>query len=119
MSLTKGACNMQKQTTQALKQAFIKQAHAQQPIITLAIFVKELDDDVEMSAWILEQYGHDYDEATQMHMRNMLDAQIKMNAGTSVILEQILAHVANNATDNVETQAQEATNALLSKMRLH
>ena len=47
---------MQKQTEQALKKAFIKQAHGDNKIITLGIFVKELEDDIEMAQWIAEHY---------------------------------------------------------------
>ena len=111
--------------TAKLKQAFIKQAHEQSKLITLALFVKELEDDVEVAQHIAQTYGHDYDTHIQMHMHNMLDAQLKRNAGMDVILQLLLAHAeqqdtqAHTQAHSIDTQAQQATDALLSKLRLH
>ena len=87
-----------------------------------------------MAQWIAEHYAHDYAEHIQMHMRNMLEAQVKLNAGTNTVLQYIVTNVAEAqgldaeellnkikapAQQDVEQQAQQATQALLTKMRLH
>jgi len=116
-----------------LKKAFITQAHADNKHITLAIFVKELDDDIEVANWIAQQFGADYTPAIQMHMRNMIDARLKLNAGQDAVIKHLLENVAEamgiTATEledkikapaqDVGTQAKQATDALLSKLRLH
>jgi hypothetical protein len=116
-------------TTAKLKQAFIKQAHEQSTMITLAIFVKELEDELEVAQWIYDNYAKDYAEHMQMHMANMLEAQLKLNAGSAVVMDTLLKHVTDLAgagelditqhITNADTQAKQATDALLSKLRLH
>ena len=120
--------------TAELKQAFIKQAHADNKHITLAIFVKELEDEIEVAAWIADNYAQDYDKHIQMHMANMLEAQLKLNAGSEAVIQHLLKHVAELAGitadkleqsstahthTSVDAQAKQATDALLAKMRLH
>jgi hypothetical protein len=115
--------------TAQLKKAFIAQAHEQNTMITLAIFVKELEDELEVAQWIYDNYANDYAQHLQMHMANMLEAQLKLNAGSAVVMEQLLKHVTELAgageldvtqhITNADTQAKQATDALLSKLRLH
>lgn len=118
--------------TAKLKQAFIQQAHEQNPMITLAIFVKELEDELEVAQWIADNYAQDYEQHIQMHMANMLEAQLKLNAGASAVMDTLLQHVAELAgsaeldiTQHIvnaqpaDLQAKQATDALLSKLRLH
>lgn len=102
-----------------LKQAFIKQAHADDKMIAFAIFVKELTDDLETAQWIFDEFGHTYEAAAQMHMRNMLDAQLKLNAGMDYAVKQLLTHIATLTDADNSTQAQQATKDLLSKFKLH
>lgn len=114
--------------TAQLKKAFIQQAHTQNKAITLAIFVKELEDEVEVAQWIATNYAHEYEQHVQLHMANMLEAQLKLNAGADCIIKELLKHVEELATHlgndasglhSVDEQAEQATNALLSKLRLH
>ena len=117
--------------TAQLKKTFIKQAHNDNKMITLAIFVKELEDDLEVAQWIADNYAQDFAQHIQMHMANMLEAQLKINAGSSAVIEELLKHVAELAgagnlditsavsASTVDKQAKQATDALLSKLRLH
>ena len=67
-----------------------------------------------------------------MHMANMLEAQLKLNAGASAVMDTLLKHVADLAgsaelditqhivsAQGADAQAKRATDALLSKLRLH
>ena len=114
--------------TAQLKQAFIKQAHPQNKMITLAIFVKELEDELEVANWIATNYAHEYEQHIQMHMKNMLEAQLKLNAGADCIMRELLKHVEELAehlgadtvrTHSIDEQAEQATKDLLNKLRLH
>ena len=108
--------------TQQLKQAFIKQAHEQDKMITFAIFVKELAEDLELAQWIYSEFGHCFEAAAQMHMRNMLEAQLKLNAGHDYVITQLLTHIerlAEQDSNAVNNSAQQATKDLLSKFKLH
>jgi hypothetical protein len=114
---------MQKAHTQQLKQAFIAQAHASNKMITLAIFVKELEDDIEVAEWIASNYAHEYEQHLQLHMQNMLDAQLKLNAGHDAVIKTLLQHInelaGDDATQDVTSVAKHATDTLLSKFKLH
>lgn len=107
---------MQKNVTTQLKIAFIKQAHEQDKMITLAIFVKELEENLEVAQFICAEYAHEFPQYVQMHMKNMLEAQLKMNAGADCIVKELLKHVETLATD---TTAEQETQNLLNKFKLH
>jgi adenosyl cobinamide kinase/adenosyl cobinamide phosphate guanylyltransferase len=104
---------------QQLKQAFIKQAHEQDKMVTLAVFAKELQDDLEVAAWIVEHYAHDYEQHTQMHMKQALEAQLKLNDSVDSIVTTLLGHLTKLATNDTTDAATKATQDLLSKFKLH
>lgn len=109
---------MQKNVVAQLKQAFIKQAHTQDKMITLAIFVKELNEDLEVAQHIVAEYAHDFPQYVQMHMKNMLEAQLKLNAGTDCIVKELLQHVEQLAQDDSEDTLAQAMQAI-NKAKLH
>lgn len=104
-----------KATTQ-LKIAFIKQAHEQDKMVTLAIFVKELEDDLEVAQHIVSEYAHEYAQYIQMHMKNMLEAQLKLNAGAGCIVNELVKHLDTLATDD---DAMQSAMEAINKAKLH
>lgn len=104
---------------QQLIKALIKQAHADDKMIVIALFVKLLEEDLETAQWILDEYGHTYEAAQQLHMRNMLQGQLMLNAGADVLISALLAHMEQLAAQGGSNTAQQATDALLSKFKLH
>jgi len=105
--------------TAQLKMAFIKQAHEQDKMVTLALFVKELEDEIEVAQHIVSEYAHDFPQHVQLHMKNMLEAQLKLNAGASVIVTALLEHVAELANEDDNKAAQTAAMAAINKAMLH
>lgn len=101
-----------------LKQAFIKQAHAQDKMIAFAIFVKELEEDLETAQWIFDEFGHEFEAAMQMHMKNMMQGQLMLNAGLDYSVKTLLKHIEALATDG-NTDAMAAAMQAIDKAKMH
>ena len=105
-----------------LKQELIKELAKHDAMIALAAFFMELDSDLEMANWLAQEFAHTYEQHIQLHMKQALEAQLKLNASTHVIAQVVNAHIKQLGEADLAahgTQAQQATKHLLDKFMLH
>lgn len=101
----------------------LTELHAADKHITLAAFGMLVTKDIELAQEIVTTFAQDFDTSIQMHMQNMINAQLQLNAAHDAISRVLLKHALelldSVAEDNTATQAEQATADFLSKFKLH